>query len=150
LAEARGGGPRLFALAMQAAKPASAASPRAGPKPTTNSQEDTEMSTVTTPHTTEGRFDRSRYMANDALERAGDSVREFGTGMKGMAHKGMQSASERAHAAQRYLSEYTHATGRYVADQPLKSALIAAAVGAALAGLVLVLRRSRQYDDYRY
>ena len=38
------------------------------------------------------------------------------------------------------------ATGRYVSEQPLKSALIAAAVGAAVAALVLAIRRNRR--DY--
>jgi ElaB/YqjD/DUF883 family membrane-anchored ribosome-binding protein len=37
---------------------------------------------------------------------------------------------------------YAQATTRYIADEPVKSALIAAAIGAAVAGLVIALRRS--------
>ena len=37
------------------------------------------------------------------------------------------------------------ATTRYVSEQPVRSALIAAAVGAAVAALVLAMRRNRRY-----
>ena len=42
---------------------------------------------------------------------------------------------------------YAQATGRYVSEQPVRSALIAAAVGAAVAALVLAMRRNRRYYD---
>ncbi len=73
-----------------------------------------------------------------------DKVRELGSGVKDFANRGMTSVSGSAQAAQRHLSEYAHTTGRYVAEHPMKSALIAAAVGAAVAGLVLAVRHNRR------
>jgi len=46
------------------------------------------------------------------------------------------------------VGEYAHATTRYVAEQPLKSALIAAAIGAAVAALVLAMRRNSNKRYY--
>ena len=57
-------------------------------------------------------------------------------------------ASDRAVAAQRYMGEYAHASRAYVTEHPLKSALIAAAIGAAVAGLVLAMRHRRDSDNY--
>ena len=76
-------------------------------------------------------------------ERAGEKFRDLGFGMKDLASRGVNSVSESAHAAQRHLNQYATATGRYVTEQPLKSALIAAAIGAAVAGLIIALRHNR-------
>jgi ElaB/YqjD/DUF883 family membrane-anchored ribosome-binding protein len=46
--------------------------------------------------------------------------------------------------ARERLGGYANATTRYVAEQPLKSAMIAAAVGAAVAAVVMVLRSQRR------
>jgi ElaB/YqjD/DUF883 family membrane-anchored ribosome-binding protein len=59
----------------------------------------------------------------------------------------MSAVSDRASAAQRYVGEYASVGTRYVSEHPLKSALIAAAVGAAVAGLVLALRHRRDLSD---
>ncbi|MBE7941381.1 MULTISPECIES: DUF883 family protein [Ramlibacter] len=80
-------------------------------------------------------LESTRDYANQALSRASDKMRDLRWGMKDMANRGASS-----------MSEYTRATGRYVSEQPLKSALIAAAVGAAVAGLILAMRRNR--NDY--
>jgi ElaB/YqjD/DUF883 family membrane-anchored ribosome-binding protein len=45
------------------------------------------------------------------------------------------------------MGEYAGASTRYVAEHPLKSALIAAAVGAAVAGIVIAMRHRRELDD---
>lgn len=90
---------------------------------------------MNTNETNEGTFDSTRRQANEALERAGERARE-------LANRGMSSVSDAASTAQRQFSHYAQATGRYVADQPVKSALIAAAVGAGVAMLVLALRRN--------
>lgn len=81
-------------------------------------------------------LDQTRRMASDALERASASMRDLRSGM-----------SDRASSAQRYMGEYASAGTRYVSDHPLKSALIAAAVGAAVAGIVLALRHRRDIQD---
>ena len=79
-------------------------------------------------------LDATRELASQALGKAGERVRDLRYGMRDLASKSASS-----------MGEYAQATGRYVSDQPLKSALIAAAVGAAVAALVLAMRRNRNY-----
>lgn len=93
-------------------------------------------------------LDTTRQLANQAIERAGDSVRDLRYGVKDLASKSATSVSEATAAAQRQLGQYAQATGRYVSEQPVKSALIAAAVGAAVAALVLAWRRNRDRGYY--
>jgi ElaB/YqjD/DUF883 family membrane-anchored ribosome-binding protein len=81
-------------------------------------------------------IDSTRRLAADALERASSTVKDLRTGV-----------SDRASSAQRYMGEYASAGTRYVAEHPLKSALIAAAVGAAVAGLVIAMRHRRELQD---
>jgi ElaB/YqjD/DUF883 family membrane-anchored ribosome-binding protein len=81
-------------------------------------------------------LESTREFANQAFERAGEKVRDLRYGARELASKAGSS-----------VGEYAQATTRYVADQPVKSALIAAAVGAAVAALVLALRRN---NDRRY
>jgi len=78
-------------------------------------------------------LDNTRELAGQALERAGERMRDMRYGMRDMANHGASN-----------MRDYAQATSRYVAEQPLKSALIAAAIGAAVAGLVLALRRNRR------
>lgn len=82
-------------------------------------------------------LDSTRKMAADALDRASASMKDLCSGM-----------SERASAAQRYMGEYARTGTRYVTDHPMKSALIAAAVGAAVAGLVIALRHREDRDSW--
>jgi ElaB/YqjD/DUF883 family membrane-anchored ribosome-binding protein len=88
-----------------------------------------------------GYADEARGIAGQALEttkelanRAGEKVRDLRYGVKDLASKGASS-----------VGEYAQATTRYVSEQPVRSALIAAAVGAAVAALVLAMRRNRRY-----
>jgi ElaB/YqjD/DUF883 family membrane-anchored ribosome-binding protein len=78
-------------------------------------------------------LETTKEFAAQALERAAEKARDLRYGVKDLANKGAS-----------HVGEYAHATTRYVSDQPLKSALIAAAVGAAVAGLVLAMRRRNQ------
>jgi ElaB/YqjD/DUF883 family membrane-anchored ribosome-binding protein len=82
-------------------------------------------------------LESTREFANQALERAGEKVRDLRYGVKDLANRGVSS-----------VGEYAHATTRYVAEQPLKSALIAAAIGAAVAALVLAMRRNSNKRYY--
>jgi ElaB/YqjD/DUF883 family membrane-anchored ribosome-binding protein len=82
-------------------------------------------------------LDTTRRMAADALDRASASMKDLRSGV-----------SERASVAQRYMGDYARTGGRYVTEHPLKSALIAAAVGAAVAGLVIALRRREDRDSW--
>ena len=78
-------------------------------------------------------MDHTREFATHAVDRAGERMRDLGYGLRDYASRGASS-----------VGEYTRATQRYVAEQPVKSALIAAAVGAAVAGLVIALRRNSE------
>jgi ElaB/YqjD/DUF883 family membrane-anchored ribosome-binding protein len=81
-------------------------------------------------------LDNTRRLAADALERANATMKDLRSGV-----------SDRASSAQRYVGDYASASSRYVTDNPLKAALIAAAVGAAVAGLVLAMRHRRDLQD---
>jgi len=82
-------------------------------------------------------LESTKEFANQAFERAGEKVRDLRSGVKELASKGVHS-----------VGDYANATTRYVAEQPLKSALIAAAVGAAVAALVLAIRRNSKQRYY--
>ncbi len=86
---------------------------------------------------TEQALDSTREFANQAFERAGEKVRDLRYGVKDLASKGVSS-----------VGEYAQATTRYVSEQPLKSALIAAGIGAAVAALVLAMRRNSNKRYY--
>ncbi len=76
-------------------------------------------------------LETTRELASQAIERAGERARDLGDGVK-----------DAGAAAQRQLGRYARSTRRYVADEPVKSALIAAAVGAGVAALVLAMLRN--------
>ncbi len=84
-------------------------------------------------------LESTREFANQAFDKANERMRDLRGGMKDLANRGASS-----------FGEYGRATTRYVSEQPLKSALIAAAVGAALAGLVIALRRSNNTERRYY
>ena len=81
-------------------------------------------------------LDSTRRMAQDALERASSTMKDLRSGV-----------SDRASAASRYMGDYAMASKTYVAEHPLKSALVAAAIGAAVAGLVIALRHRRERNE---
>ena len=81
-------------------------------------------------------LDNTRRMASDALERASSSMKDLRSGV-----------TDRAGAAQRYMGEYASVGTRYVSDNPMKAALVAAAIGAAVAGLYLAMRHRRDLQD---
>lgn len=85
----------------------------------------------------------TQSIADDAMGR----VRDLRHGVSDLATRGMSAMSDTATVAQERLGRYAGATGRYVTEQPVKSALIAAAVGAAVAAIVMVARsrRNRYY-----
>jgi ElaB/YqjD/DUF883 family membrane-anchored ribosome-binding protein len=89
-------------------------------------------------------LESTKQFASQALDKAGDKVRDLREGATDLARRSATTVSDATAAAQRRLGEYAQATGRYVADEPLKSALIAAAVGAAVAALVMAIRRNRR------
>jgi ElaB/YqjD/DUF883 family membrane-anchored ribosome-binding protein len=78
-------------------------------------------------------------LTDDAM----DKVRDLRMGVQDLANRGLSAVSDSASVAQERLGRYASTTGRYVTEQPVKSALIAAAVGAAVAAIVMVARSRR-------
>ena len=81
-------------------------------------------------------LESTKEFASQAFEKATEKARDLRYGARELASRGVSS-----------VGEYAQATTRYVAEQPLKSALIAAAIGAAVAALVMAMRRN---SDRRY
>ena len=92
-----------------------------------------------------------RGFTNDSLDRAGVAVRDARSSLSASAdqltaraqeltRKGIAAAAETSAQAKKTINRYADVTGKYVSDQPVKSVIIAAAVGAAVAALVLALR----------
>jgi ElaB/YqjD/DUF883 family membrane-anchored ribosome-binding protein len=91
-------------------------------------------------------LDSTRQLAGQALDKAGEKMRDLRFGARDLASKSISTVGDTAAAAQQKLGRYADATGRYVSEQPVKSALIAAAVGAIVAGLIIAARRrNRSY-----
>ena len=60
--------------------------------------------------------------------------------------RGLDAASSTSAAAQRRFEQAADVTGKYIADQPVRSVLMAAAAGAAITALIVLAARRR--DDY--
>lgn len=104
-------------------------------------------------------IDSTRNYANEKLEAAGEKVRDLRgtidpaieriTGQaKDYAQRGLEAAHEARAKAQEQINRYADMTGRYVAEQPMKSVMIAAAAGAAIAALVVLASRSSSRSHY--
>ncbi|MHB1198681.1 MAG: glycine zipper domain-containing protein [Polaromonas sp.] len=102
--------------------------------------------------------DSTRGYANDALDKAESRVRELRGSVdpvvdmltskaQKLARHSLDLASEAKYQAEQSLRRATRVTTRYVADQPLRSVLIAAAVGAVVA---LLISSSRHRNRNRY
>ena len=81
-------------------------------------------------------IDSTREFAAQALERAAERMRDLRYGV-----------ADTASAAQRQMGQYADMTSRYVAEQPVKAAVMAAAVGALIMAAVMM---SRRHQDRRY
>lgn len=101
--------------------------------------------------TAQDAVETTRNLAHDTVERASDKVRglrrdidpaidQLASKAERLVRNGLQAVTHTGETAQKTLSKYADATGRYVADQPVKSVLIAAATGAAVAALVMALQ----------
>ena len=104
--------------------------------------------------------DSTRTYANEALDKAEDKVRELrgnvdpivdmlASKAQKLARQSLDMAAEAKDRAQQSLSRAAGATTRYVAEQPLRSVVIAAAVGAAVA-LLISSSRNRNRNKNRY
>ena len=101
-------------------------------------------------------IDSTRNYANHALDLADEKVHslrssvqpvieKFSRKAEQYAHQGMDMAANAKDKARESLSQYSAATSRYVADKPVQSVLIAAAVGAAVALLVSSARSRNRH-----
>ena len=103
-------------------------------------------------------IDSTREHANQALDMAENKVRELrgnvdpvvemlASKAQKMARQSLDMASEAKERAEKSLKHAADATTRYVSEQPMRSVLMAAAVGAAVA---LLVSTSRQRNHNRY
>ena len=101
-------------------------------------------------------IETTRSYANQALDVADEKINSLRGSVQPVldklsrnaehyANQGMDMAVQAKDKAKESLSHYSEATSRYVADKPVQSVLIAAAVGAAVALLVSSLRSRNRY-----
>ena len=104
---------------------------------------------------TDKAMDSTREYANDVLDKAESKVRELrgnvdpmidmlATRAQKLARQSLDIAAEAKDRAQQSLNRAAGATTRYVSEQPLRSVLIAAAVGAGIALLVAATRNNKR------
>ena len=102
--------------------------------------------------------ERVRGFTNETLQRAEEKIRDarhnvdpmidkLANKAQRLARESMDMAAEAKQKAQESLSRYTDVTTRYVSEQPMRSVLIAAAVGA---GVALLVASSRSRNRNRY
>lgn len=115
--------------------------------PASSLQQNTRQAADNLLHSADKAIDATRSYANHALDTADERMHalqskieptldKFSSKAQALAHQGMDMAAQAKDKARDSLSEYSAATSRYVADKPVQSVLIAAAVGAAVALLV--------------
>jgi ElaB/YqjD/DUF883 family membrane-anchored ribosome-binding protein len=103
-------------------------------------------------------IDSTREYAKSALDSAERRVGQLrsqvdpmvdmlATKAQKLARQSMDMASEARSRAEESFHDASAATSRYVSQQPVRSVLIAAAIGAAVA---LIVSSSRHRDDQRY
>jgi ElaB/YqjD/DUF883 family membrane-anchored ribosome-binding protein len=71
---------------------------------------------------------------------------QFAARVQQAVQRGLDAASGTSAAAQRHLEQAADVTEKYIADQPVRSVLLAAAAGAAITALTVLAARHR--DDY--
>jgi ElaB/YqjD/DUF883 family membrane-anchored ribosome-binding protein len=103
-------------------------------------------------------IDTTRAYAQNAVNAAGEKVRDLrrdvveptveqiAARVQQAVQRGLDAASTTSARAQRRLEQAADVTGKYIADQPVRSVLIAAAAGAAITALIVLASRRR--DDY--
>jgi ElaB/YqjD/DUF883 family membrane-anchored ribosome-binding protein len=98
----------------------------------------------------------SRSYAKEAFDQAEGKIRELRGNVDPMvdkladtaqklARQSMELATEAKHKAEESVARYAGITTKYVSEQPMRSVLIAAAVGATVALLVAAARNNKRY-----
>ena len=104
-------------------------------------------------------IDSTRTYAQNAVNAAGEKVRDLrreaeptveqiAARVQQAVQRGLDAASTTSARAQRRLEQAADVTGKYIADQPMRSVLIAAAAGAAITALIVLAIRRSPRDDY--
>lgn len=100
-------------------------------------------------------MDVTRDYTNGAIDRADSKVRDLRSSIESaidlfaaknqkLARQGIDMAVDAKERAQKQFNRAAGATTHYVSEQPLRSVLIAAGVGAAVALMVAALRNNRR------
>jgi ElaB/YqjD/DUF883 family membrane-anchored ribosome-binding protein len=98
-------------------------------------------------HTAGAALEDGKDRASEAAGKVGDTMRDLRERAEAAAAAGADALKDTASAAQRHANRYRQAAGRYASEQPVKTALIAAAVGAGVTALLLALARGRRRED---
>lgn len=121
---------------------------------TSNPTSNTHHLTSDAPSAAEPALAVTRAPVHNTLDHANTHVRELQSSLKpALEHlvenvqhtlrHGLDSVTESRKQAQKSLARGADATARYVAEQPVKSVLLAAATGAAVTALLIALTRRR-------
>ena len=119
----------------------------------TDTQNSARQMTDAVTHTAEKLVDSTRSYATHALDMAEHKIdqlhseaqpviNKLSRQAEHLASQGIHIAAQAKDKARESISHYGEATSRYVAEKPVQSILIAAAVGAALALLLTAARGS--------
>lgn len=119
-------------------------------------QQNTRQAADSLLHTADQAIDTTRNLANRALDVTEEKMHNLSNGVKPAlenfsrkaeeyANQAMDLAMQAKDKARESISHYGASTSRYVADKPVQSVLIAAAVGAAVALLVSSARNRNRY-----
>jgi ElaB/YqjD/DUF883 family membrane-anchored ribosome-binding protein len=77
------------------------------------------------------------------LYRDGEPAEQLAARVQQAVRRGLDAASSTSVQAQRRFEQAAEATGKYIADQPVRSMLVAAATGAAITALIVLASRRR-------
>lgn len=77
----------------------------------------------------------------DARAQTGAALKQLAHDTESLTHRGMEAVREGTHQLREKSMHVKDATANYIQHEPVKSVLIAAAVGAALMGLVALFSR---------
>jgi len=86
-------------------------------------------------------MDELSTQMGDARAETGSALRHLVSDVESLAHRGMEAVHEGADQVRAKSQHVKESTVDYIQHEPVKSMLMAAAVGAALMGLVVLLGR---------
>lgn len=87
-------------------------------------------------------MDRMSDSLSNVRHQTGDTLRQLAHSTEDLAHRGMDVVRDSAGQLRERSLHVKDATTHYIQDEPVKSMLIAAAVGATLMGLVAMFSRN--------